>query len=342
MQVSEAFDWGLKNKYSSLEAGRFKQKLYEESFADLFTKYINILIHYKARRLGSNKIIIIMKPIIKYRGGKSKESPMIEKHIPEFSGRYIEPFFGGGALYFHLEPEKAIINDINSKLMAFYKGVRDNFSELQKELQAIEELYTKNRTQFNRLKELHPDTRVEDKNEALYYSIRDMFNGLTSKTYSDALIYWFINKTAYSGMIRYNAKGEYNVPFGRYQTINSSLITEAHHNLLLKAEIHNEDYSQIFKQAKKDDFIFLDPPYDCIFSDYGNDEYKNGFGEKNHEKLAQDFRKLKCKALLVIGKTPLTERLYGDLIIDEYDKTYAVNIRNRFKSEAKHILVANY
>ena len=81
-----------------------------------------------------------MKPIIKYRGGKSKEIPMIEKHIPEFSGRYIEPFFGGGALYFHLEPEKAIINDINSKLMAFYKGVRDNFSELQKELQAIEEL----------------------------------------------------------------------------------------------------------------------------------------------------------------------------------------------------------
>ena len=74
-----------------------------------------------------------MKPIIKYRGGKSKEIPMIEKHIPEFSGRYIEPFFGGGALYFHLEPEKAIINDINSKLIAFYKGVRDNFSELQKE-----------------------------------------------------------------------------------------------------------------------------------------------------------------------------------------------------------------
>lgn len=65
-----------------------------------------------------------MKPIIKYRGGKSKEIPMIEKHIPEFSGRYIEPFFGGGALYFHLEPEKAIINDINSKLMAFYRFKR--------------------------------------------------------------------------------------------------------------------------------------------------------------------------------------------------------------------------
>ena len=94
--------------------------------------------------------------------------------------------------------------------------------------------------------------------------------------------------------------------------------------------------------ANKDDFMFLDPPYDCVFSDYGNKEYKDGFGEANHEKLADDFRKLKCKALLVIGRTPLTERLYGDLIIDEYTKSYAVNIRNRFKASATHILVANY
>jgi DNA adenine methylase len=66
-----------------------------------------------------------MKPLIKYRGGKSKEIPQLIKHIPKYSGRYIEPFFGGGALYFYLEPKKAIINDINSKLMAFYLGVRD-------------------------------------------------------------------------------------------------------------------------------------------------------------------------------------------------------------------------
>ena len=75
-----------------------------------------------------------MKPLIKYRGGKSKEIPNIIKHIPQFSGRYIEPFFGGGALFFYLEPQKAIINDINSKLMTFYAGVRDNFDALRNEL----------------------------------------------------------------------------------------------------------------------------------------------------------------------------------------------------------------
>ena len=169
-----------------------------------------------------------------------------------------------------------------------------------------------------------------------------LYNGISDKKYSDALLYFFINKTAYSGMIRYNAKGEFNVPFGRYQKINTSLITKAHSNLLSLAEIYNLDYSEIFDMAKEDDFIFLDPPYDCVFSDYGNEEYKDGFNDQYHIKLANDIKKLNCRVLLVIGRTPLTERLYGDMIIDEYAKTYAVNIRNRFKSSASHILVANY
>lgn len=161
-----------------------------------------------------------MKPLVKYRGGKSKEIPHLIKHIPSFTGRYIEPFFGGGALYFYLEPKKAIINDINSKLMAFYKGVKSDFDILSKELQEIEKTYLINRRKFEELKAKTPDLRVDDENEALYYQIRDMFNDLIDKKYSDALLYFFINKTAYSGMIRYNAKGEFNVPYGRYANLS--------------------------------------------------------------------------------------------------------------------------
>ncbi len=283
-----------------------------------------------------------MKPIIKYRGGKSNELQYIIKHIPAFNGRYIEPFFGGGALYFYLEPKKAIINDINSKLINFYIGVKSNFIKLSIELAEIKTLYEHNRRMFEELKQINPENRVEDKNEELYYKIRNMFNDLTEKQYTDALIYYFINKTAYSGMIRYNSKGEFNVPYGRYKNLNTSLITHKHSSLLATAEIFNEDYKIIFDISEKEDFMFLDPPYDCVFSDYGNEEYKNGFNDDSHIALANDFRNLKCKALLVIGRTPLTEKLYSDLIIDEYSKTYAVNIRNRFKSEAKHILVSNY
>ena len=75
-----------------------------------------------------------MKPLVKYRGGKSKEIPHLIKHIPQYSGRYIEPFLGGRALFFHFEPKRAIINDIKSKLIAFYLGVKDNFETLKTEL----------------------------------------------------------------------------------------------------------------------------------------------------------------------------------------------------------------
>ena len=172
-----------------------------------------------------------MKPMIKYRGGKSKEIPHIMWHIPRFSGRYIEPFVGGGALYFYLEPREAIINDINKQLINFYKGVRDYFPKLRKELDEIEALYEINRRDYEALKSNMPDEKVEDKNEVLYYFLRDMFNNKVSKEYSDALLYYFINKTAYSGMIRYNADGDFNVPYGRYK------------HLLLSAKLQNDTIS---------------------------------------------------------------------------------------------------
>lgn len=280
--------------------------------------------------------------MLKYSGGKFKEIPHIMEHVPEFNGRYIEPFLGGGAVFFHLEPQQAIINDINTPLMSFYRGVRDNYPALRQELDAIEVLYTQNRDAFDALRAQHPNERVEDNNEDLYYAIRDMFNNLAEKKYSDALLYYFINKTAYSGMIRYNAKGEFNVPFGRYKSINTKSITEQHSKLLQKAELFNGDYLDIFNMSQQGDFMFLDPPYDCIFSDYGNKEYRDGFNEDSHRRLAQDFRNLGCMAMMVIGKTPLTEELYNGMIVDEYEKQYAVNIKNRFKSAANHIIVTNY
>ncbi len=283
-----------------------------------------------------------MKPMIKYRGGKSKEIDRFINNMPKDYSRYIEPFLGGGALYFHLQPDKAIVNDINFKLFSFYKEMQKEYPLARKQLDKLQKIYEENQTIYERLKKQHPEEKVENKNEILYYLMRDAFNHKIETEYLDAVVYFFINKTAYSGMIRYNANGEYNVPFGRYKNFNTKLISDEHYKLLQRTEIYNYDYSKIFDMAEKDDFIFLDPPYDCIFSDYGNDNYKDGFGEKEHRRLANDFRNLSVKALLVIGKTPLTEELYGKYIVEAYDKSYAVNIRNRFKSDAKHIIVTNY
>jgi len=142
--------------------------------------------------------------------------------------------------------------------------------------------------------------------------------------------------------IRYNNNGDYNVPFGRYPNLNTRLVTQQHSELLQGAKLFNLDYSRIFDMAQEDDFIFLDPPYDCVFNDYGNIDMMNGFDEAEHRRLAADFRNLPCRALMIIGKTPLTEELYGEFIFDEYYKNYAVNIKNRFKNDKMHIVVKNY
>lgn len=282
-----------------------------------------------------------MKPIIKYRGGKSKEINNFIEFIPNQYDRYIEPFAGGAALFFYLAPNAALINDINSRLVNFYSAVRENFDSLKAELTRLELTYRSNQMEYEQIKMKDKSRHVENKNEALYYLLRDMYNGIIEKKYLDATLYYFINKTSYSGMLRFNSKGEFNVPFGRYKNFNTQLVSEDHSELLKRTEITNEDYSEIFNRCTVNDFVFLDPPYDCIFTDYGNIE-QNGFTEDNHRRLAQDFRNLESRSLMVIGKTPLTEELYRPFIRAEYSKTYAVNIRNRFKSESTHLVVTNF
>lgn len=282
-----------------------------------------------------------MNPVLKYRGGKSREIPRFLQYIPDDFNRYIEPFFGGGAVYFYLEPDNAILNDVNKRLMTFYEQLKSQYPLMRQQLDIIQNEYEMNQAAFKKLKMKNPDKRVPNSNEELYYHMRELFNH-PDDTFLDGVLYFFINKTAYSGMIRYNNSGEYNVPFGRYPNLNTRLITPQHSELLQSAELFNLDYRQIFDMAQENDFIFLDPPYDCVFNDYGNIDMMNGFDETEHRRLAADFRNLPCRALMVIGKTPLTEELYGEYIFDEYYKNYAVNIKNRFKNDKMHIIVKNY
>lgn len=282
-----------------------------------------------------------MKPFLKYRGGKYLEIKYFEKHIPAQFDTYFEPFIGGGAVYFHLNHDKSVINDINEKLIKTYLEIKNNYPEVRKQLDYLQDIYEKNQEEYEILKKKNPEERVPNKNEDLYYKMRDIFNH-PNEEWLESVVYFFINKTAYSGMIRYNKQGEYNVPFGRYKNFNTKLLTEEHHRLLQKTNIYNVDYSEIFNMATSKDFMFLDPPYDCIFTDYGNEEFTGDFGEDEHRRLAQDFRNLNCRALMVISKTPLTMELYGDYVVEEYHKSYSVNIRNRFKNEAKHLIIRNY
>lgn len=101
-----------------------------------------------------------MNPVLKYRGGKSREIPRFLQYIPDDFNRYIEPFFGGGAVYFYLEPENAIINDVNTRLMIFYRQLRDNYPEMRAQLDTLQQLYEENQARYKRLKAQTPDERV--------------------------------------------------------------------------------------------------------------------------------------------------------------------------------------
>ncbi|MGV3202633.1 DNA adenine methylase [Limosilactobacillus reuteri] len=282
-----------------------------------------------------------VKPILKYRGGKSQELSNYLSYIPKFN-TYYEPFFGGGATFFALAPHHSYVADINHKLMNFYQDLVVNYPKTKRELSELQAAYDNNRQVFLARKKKSPDSHVIDPNDDLYYSIRDMFNKKKARQYTYSTLYFFLNKTAYSGMIRYNKKGEFNVPYGRYAHFNTNLLNNQQVDLLKSATIANESYEQSFKLATSNDFIFLDPPYDTKFSSYGNEEFTGDFGETEHRKLAQDFKNLSAPALMVISSTPLTEELYRDFIQGRYAKNYSVNIKNRFNSKAEHLIVANY
>ncbi|HBK0418395.1 TPA: DNA adenine methylase, partial [Staphylococcus pseudintermedius] len=232
--------------------------------------------------------------------------------------------------------------DINENLIKFYIDLRENFHIVKQELKELEELYKLNRETFMINKKNSILTRVSDPNEELYYWIRDQFNNKVLPVYCYSTIYYFINKTAYSGMIRYNSRGEFNVPYGRYANFNTELVNENHLKLLKNSDIRNESYENSFNISKEKDFIFLDPPYDTVFSDYGNEMFNGDFGEDEHRKLAQDFKNLSTPALMVISETNLINELYKNYIKSRYSKIYSVNIRNRFKSEANHLIITNY
>ena len=284
-----------------------------------------------------------MKPLLKYVGGKARELKYILSEIPSDYDKYIEPFVGGGALYFYLEPNKAIINDINSKLIDFYIGIKEDYDIIRQQIDKLEIIYQDNWKEFDKLKDKNPNVKLENKNEDLYYYIRDLYNhDYNNSKYHKAVLYYFINKTAYTGMMRHNSKGEFNVAYGRYRTLSPNAITKEHSDLLQSAKIYNKNYKDIFSMTTKNDFMFIDPPYLTTFHNYGNLDKMNSFDRLEHIKLANEFKKLKCKALMIIGKTQLIEDLYGDYIVGEYEKNYSVNIRNRFKSSMSHLIVKNY
>lgn len=258
-----------------------------------------------------------MLPLIKWSGGKRDELSHILPHIPTFT-RYVEPFVGGGAVFFHLAPQSAVIADVHRDLIALYQSIADGHAG-----------------DISTFMDANPNT------PEAYYAVRD---GLKPTTDLErACKFYYERKTCYRGMLRYNKKGGFNIPYGRYKSISyEDLKNPAYTELLKRTTIRLAPFQDIFRDYDDPDtFFFLDPPYDSEFTDYGY----CSFDFEQQKALAECFKTTKSKCMMVIGATPRIRELYEGYIAGEFAKKYAFKLHSgRVGSEINttHLIIKNY
>jgi DNA adenine methylase len=290
--------------------------------------------------------MIKLNPLYKWTGGKRKEIKIFSNYYPNFvkenkNYTYIEPFFGGGAVYWSLNANKNIINDIDYDLINFLNQIKSNNDII---INMINDMSIK----------IHDITAKEKANLIskadakssrgfLYYEWRNKDRNYNLKTLSNidrAFRFLFVNQLSFNGMRRFNSKGEFNVPYGNYKTFNID-ITKNHIELLKKTDILCNSYKDIIvNNDNENTFIFLDPPYTREFNEYS---HNNIFLEKQQIELANIFKQTKkANIMLIINKDDFTTNLYKDFIKYEYNVKYSTNIKNRYDNSTKHLIITNY
>ncbi len=225
-----------------------------------------------------------LRPPLKWVGGKRWLVPRLRPlWAPYGDRRLVEPFCGGLAVTLGLEPERALLNDINSHLVNFFRW-------LQKGL----------------LME-----RPVANEEAFYYESRDRFNHLIkegkSQTREGAELFYYLNRTGYNGLCRFNQDGEFNVPFGRYGKINYVRDFRPYRKMFQRWTFSSADFEEL--DLRVDDFIYADPPYDVEFTAYS----KDGFGWEDQVRLARWLAEHPGPVLLSNQATERIVELYRDL-----------------------------
>ena len=238
------------------------------------------------------------KPILKWAGGKTQMLNDLLPKVPSSYGRYIEPFFGGGAMFFALQPENAIIADSNPELINMYRQVAANVDEVIQYLK-----------------------KYENTSE-MFYTVREQEWTQLPKAETVARTI-FLNRTCFNGLYRVNKQGKFNVPYGKYA--NPKICDEdglkAASEALKKAEILCGDYLLVLDHyAQPGDFVFLDPPYLPI-SEYADFKRytKEQFYEEDHIELAKIIMRLQergCHIILTNSNHPLVHELYAPFTID--------------------------
>lgn len=274
--------------------------------------------------------IVLAAPVLKWVGGKRQLMDEIRQLVPKSYTTYYEPFIGGGAVLFDLQPDKAVVNDINGELINLYEIIKNDVDAL------IEDLKRHENTSeyFYNIREL-------DRNKEVY-------EGLSSVEKASRIVY--LNKTCFNGLFRVNKAGEFNTPFGKYK--NPNIVDEVTLRAVnkyfnrAKIKITNNDFEECLKGIRKGSFVYLDPPYDPVSNSANFTGYdKGGFNRDEQvrlKKICDKLNKRGVKFLLSNSSTDFIKELYKEYDIRIVKAKRAINSNGDSRGDVDEVLIRNY
>jgi len=287
------------------------------------------------------------KPILKWAGGKRQLLTELYDRFPESYAHYHEPFFGGGALFFDLEPEDGTINDTNPRLINFYEHVRDRPEALISILQSFDDPEG----------EPDPDRQFSETNrkgkdiENYYYQQREIFNnrpyGEEYDELEEAALLLYLNRTCYNGLYRENSSGGFNSPIGRYSNpdwVRADEIRGAS-RVLSNTDIHNRGFEYVTQETREGDLVYFDPPYEpmsptAYFTDYSAD----GFDKTDQERLLSVAQELTERGVhVILSNSGVMYEMYEDagLHVEIEGATRSINSDGESRDEVDEIIATN-
>ena len=276
-----------------------------------------------------------VKPLIKWAGGKRQiAEELFSRFPPDWNqGTYLEPFIGGGAMFLHIAPSKAIVADLNSRLYGFYLLVKCNPEKLYLGVVDIAD-------KFNAADELY--------RKEFYLSLRAEYNESSVDSFESAILLYVLNKLCFNGLYRENSKGGFNVPFGQKKHLAyiDTKDLKAVSSALADTEIINADFETTIGKAKLGDFVYLDPPYIPIDSTSSFTSYhSNGFGVAEQCRLAAAMLAMKnagISAMCSNSDTPLTREIFEGLKIEAIQAPRMVSAKASGRGSVSELVITNY
>lgn len=268
-------------------------------------------------------------PFVKWAGGKRQLLFEIKERMPKEYNFYYEPFIGGGAVLFSLQPKQAIINDCNRSLINTYRKIQMEPENVIKQIARL-------------------DDGIVEGGKEYYYEKRTLYNEkLMNEDYDVEMagLFIFLNKHCFNGLYRVNSNGLFNVPYNNSKKPSCDLenikkISE----YLKRIKILEGDFERACKDAKKGDFIFFDSPYAPLNPMSFESYTKEGFDKESHERLANLFHELHkkgCYCMLTNHNTELIRELYQDYAIDVVPVKRLIN-SNAKKRMGEEVIIRNY